>query len=79
MEEIRKTFESLKEKGMFKDYPTYEDWCARNETAEQREVREKKENYNNWKNSREDKEQIELAYKEGKHKDLKLEEKWDAN
>jgi hypothetical protein len=71
-------FNDFKKRGGYKNYPTYEDFCARNETAEQREVREKKENYNNWKNSREDKEQIEFVYGEGNYRDLSLEEKWDA-
>ncbi len=80
MEEIRKTFEDLKAKGLFKDYATYEDFCARNETEEQREVREKEGAYKRWKESKpaEEREQIDFAFLEGNHRDLSLEEKWDA-
>jgi DNA-binding transcriptional regulator GbsR (MarR family) len=73
-------FNDFKKRGQYKDYPTYEDFCARNETTEQREVREKSEAHKRWKESRpaEEIEQYNFAFIEEKYRDLKLEEKWDA-
>jgi len=81
MEEIRKTFESMKANGLYEKYPDFESWYYRNETAEQREVREKHEAHKRWKESKpaEEIEQYNFAFLEENHRDLLLEEKWDAN